>query len=520
MGFKIATLWQAPEINPVNRKARSIPILNPFNVYGRVFNFGWFGFMIAFWSWYAFPPLLTITIKADLGLSQTDIANSNIIGLVATLLVRVVAGPMCDLIGPRYTFAACLLAGSIPTARAGCVTNASGLMALRFFIGILGGSFVPCQVWSTGFFDKNVVGTANALAGGWGNSGGGITYFVMPAIFDSLVQSRGLSAHVAWRVAFIVPFILIVVTAITMLICCPDTPTGKWSERHLHVQENLQAHGVSGEGIVPVPGAITEKPAAGLEARHGSGSDDEKRLQEEAGISAAKHNFDHEGTMDTQEMIDTARGEVVVKPSFKEAMSVIFTLQTATVAFCYFCSFGTELAVNSILGAYYLKNFPTLGQTGTGNWAAMFGLLNIVFRPLGGVISDLIYRKTHSVWGKKILVHTLAFITGGFLIAIGILDSKNHSTMFGLIAGMAFFLEAGNGANFSLVPHVHPFANGIISGITGAAGNLGGIVFAIIFRYLGTDYGKTIWIIGVMTIGLNLLVCWIPPIPKGQIGGR
>lgn len=25
------------------------------------------------------------------------------------------------------------------------------------------------------FFDKNVVGTANALAGGWGNSGGGIT---------------------------------------------------------------------------------------------------------------------------------------------------------------------------------------------------------------------------------------------------------------------------------------------------------------------------------------------------------
>jgi nitrate/nitrite transporter NarK len=47
-------------------------------------------------------------------------------------------------------------------------------MVLRFFIGILGGSFVPCQVWSTGFFDKNVVGSANALTGGWGNAGGGI----------------------------------------------------------------------------------------------------------------------------------------------------------------------------------------------------------------------------------------------------------------------------------------------------------------------------------------------------------
>lgn len=44
MGFKVQTLWQAPEINPVNGKARSIPVLNPFNKYGRVFFFSWFGF--------------------------------------------------------------------------------------------------------------------------------------------------------------------------------------------------------------------------------------------------------------------------------------------------------------------------------------------------------------------------------------------------------------------------------------------------------------------------------------------
>ena len=52
--------------------------------------------------------------------------------------------------------------------------DASGLYVSRFFIGILGGSFVPCQVWTTGFFDKNVVGTANSLTGGLGNMGGGI----------------------------------------------------------------------------------------------------------------------------------------------------------------------------------------------------------------------------------------------------------------------------------------------------------------------------------------------------------
>lgn len=421
--------------------------------------------------------------------------------------------------GPRYTFAACLLIGAIPTALAGTISSATGLYVIRFFIGILGGSFVPCQVWSTGFFDKDVVGTSNALTAGWGNAGGGITYFVMPAIFDSLVSRQHLSTHVAWRVSFIVPFILISLVAIAMLICCDDTPTGKWSERHLAVQQNLRTHSVHVPAVVDIPGGITDRNAAAVGTSTPTLSD-EKKLEEEAGLGRGKPSLEHEHQMGEQEMLSAARGEVILKPTFKEASRVIFSPQTATVALCYFCSFGAELSINSILGSYYLKNFPKLGQSGTGRWAAMFGLLNVVCRPVGGMLSDVIYGKTKSVWGKKIWLHSLAIITGAFLIAIGLVNSKEKSTMFGLVAGMALFLEAGNGANFSLVPHVHPFANGIISGVTGAAGNLGGIIFAIIFRYNGTDYAKTFWIIGVLTIAINLAICWIKPIPNGQIGGR
>lgn len=65
--FDVSLLWRAPEVNPVNRKARSIPGLNPINVYGRVFFFSWFGFMIAFWSWYAFPPLVSKAEFNELG---------------------------------------------------------------------------------------------------------------------------------------------------------------------------------------------------------------------------------------------------------------------------------------------------------------------------------------------------------------------------------------------------------------------------------------------------------------------
>jgi NNP family nitrate/nitrite transporter-like MFS transporter len=519
MGFTITSLWASPEVNPVNFKARSVPVLNPINKYGRVFFFSWFGFMIAFLSWYAFPPLLTVTIKKDLKLSQNEIANSNIIALTATLLVRLIAGPACDRFGPRYTFAGCLLLGAIPTALAGTISTPAGLYAIRFFIGILGGSFVPCQVWSTGFFDKNVVGTANSLTAGWGNAGGGITFFVMPAIYDSLVSNQHLKPHVAWRVAFIVPFILITAVAIGLVLLCPDTPTGKWSERELVVQQNLRAHGVRAEGLVGIQGGITDKKDT--ESGTPTIPGDEKRLDEEADLAEAKHSaFDHEASMDEKDMIDTARGEVIVTPSFKEAISVVFSPQTGMIAFCYFCTFGAELSINSILGAYYLKQFPKLLQTGTGRWAAMFGLLNVVCRPIGGIIADLLYRKTKSVWSKKVWLHTLAIIAGAFQIAIGVLNSKHESNMFGLVAAMALFIEGSNGATFAVVPHIHPYANGIVSGVTGACGNLGGIVFAIIFRYLGADYGKTFWIIGVMTIAINLAVSWIVPVPKGQIGGR
>lgn len=51
--FTFADLYRAPEINPVNRKARAVPMLNPVNQYGRVFFFSWFGFMVAFWAWYS-----------------------------------------------------------------------------------------------------------------------------------------------------------------------------------------------------------------------------------------------------------------------------------------------------------------------------------------------------------------------------------------------------------------------------------------------------------------------------------
>lgn len=434
------------------------------------------------------------------------------------------AGPLCDRFGSRVVFSGILLLGAIPVGLAPLIHDATGLYIIRFFIGILGGSFVPCQVWSTGFFDKNVVGTANALTGGWGNAGGGITYFVMPAIYDSFVHRMGKSPGVAWRLSFIVPVVVLIVTGVSMLLLCPDTPMGKWSERHLHVRENLQSHGVSAAGnVVDVPGAITDKAANSSDGTLEKGLSDPDKKNDGSASDGEVTAFEGEHAISRTEMIETAKGETIVNPTLKESLEILVSPQTIFHIVTYFCSFGGELAVNSFLGAYYLKNFKYLGQTGASNWAAMFGFLNFVTRPLGGVVGDLLYRYgNRNLWLKKAWITVCGVMTGLLLIIIGRLDPHHEATMFGLVFFMAIFHEAGNGANFALIPHVHPFANGILSGYTGAGGNLGGVCFAIIYRFMdsGTNYAKAFWVFGIMHIGMNLSVAWIKPLPKGQIGGH
>ncbi len=92
--------------------------------------------------------------------------------LVGTLIVRLISGPLCDQFGPRYVFAGCLIAEAIPTTTADLVTTPTGLIVLRFDICYFGRVFRTLVYW---YFRQECCRTANGLAGGWGNSGGGIT---------------------------------------------------------------------------------------------------------------------------------------------------------------------------------------------------------------------------------------------------------------------------------------------------------------------------------------------------------
>lgn len=329
----------------------------------------------------------------------------------------------------------------------------------------------------------------------------------MPAIYDSLVTYQGLTSHKAWRVAYIVPFIIITAVALGMLFLCEDTPTGKWSERHLWAKETASPATLSNGNIVDInSGGASSGPSSPPSVYDITTIDVEKKGVRTPSV------IDKDAS--TMGQIDVLKADAVIAPTRKEAMHVALSLSTMAVAIPYACSFGSELAINSILGTYYAARFPHMSQTKSGQWAAMFGLLNVICRPAGGFFADVFYRATDTVWSKKLLLTFLGLVMGAFQVAIGLSDPSSETTMFGLMAGLAFFLEACNGANFAVVPHVHPYANGIVSGLVGGFGNLGGIVFAIVFRYNGSHYGKSMWIIGVVSIAANLAVGWIGPVPK------
>merc|ERR1711933_125951 len=97
----------------------------------------------------------------------------------------------------------------------------------RFFVSCLGSTFVVHQFWNSIMFNRSVVGTANATAGGWGNLGGGLTQTLMPLIYRFFLNGVGLEMKWAWRAAMLFPPATFLILACWIFFCSQDTTAGK-----------------------------------------------------------------------------------------------------------------------------------------------------------------------------------------------------------------------------------------------------------------------------------------------------
>jgi len=223
----------AIEVDPEqDDKASEIKLFSFARPHMRAFHFSWWCFFCAFFIWFAIAPLLT-EIKATLQLNKTQLWNANIASVLGTVFMRFVNGPLCDKFGARILMGIVLIAASIPTSMTGLIESATGLAVLRFFIGLGGSTFVMCQYWTTSMFTKEVAGTANAMVGGWGNLGGGVTQLVMGSLLFPLFK-QGMSAEMAWRTVCIVPAVVSIATGICCIKFSDDCPKGNYKDLKKH----------------------------------------------------------------------------------------------------------------------------------------------------------------------------------------------------------------------------------------------------------------------------------------------
>ena len=209
-------------------KATEIKLANFTSPQMRTFHLTWITFFFCFFAWFGLAPMMKV-IKDELHLTKPQIGNIIIASISATIFARLLMGWLCDKIGARKTYTILLVLGAIPVLTVGLATTYESFLIYRFAIGIIGASFVITQYHTSAMFAPNVVGSANAITGGWGNLGGGVTNMVMPIIFGAIIW-MGYTPQQSWRLAMIVPGVVLLILSFLYFKYTKDTPEGNYED--------------------------------------------------------------------------------------------------------------------------------------------------------------------------------------------------------------------------------------------------------------------------------------------------
>ncbi len=207
-----------------SQKATEIRLFSFSTPQMRAFHLTWMAFFVCFFAWFAVAPLMPV-IKGEFHLTISQVANINIAAVGITIFFRMLVGPLCDQFGPRVTYTALLVLGAIPVLGIAFAHSYESFLIFRLAIGAIGASFVITQYHTSVMFAPNVVGTANAAVGGWGNAGGGVTQTVMPLILAGLL-ALGVQQTLGWRLSMVVPALLMLIMAVLYWRLTQDTPEG------------------------------------------------------------------------------------------------------------------------------------------------------------------------------------------------------------------------------------------------------------------------------------------------------
>ena len=213
----------------MNQPLSNLNVFSGKGIQMKTFHITWLTFFFCFFGWFGIAPLMPI-VREQLHLDKSQIGNITIASVSATILARLLIGRMCDTMGPRLSYTILLVLGAIPVMTIGLANSYESFLLFRLVIGIIGASFVITQFHTSVMFAPNIVGTANAVAGGWGNLGGGVTQLVMPLIAAAFVGLGYADKANSWRYAMVVPGVILLIMAFVYYRYTKDTPQGNYAD--------------------------------------------------------------------------------------------------------------------------------------------------------------------------------------------------------------------------------------------------------------------------------------------------
>lgn len=450
----------------------------------KILHMTWLAFFISFVVWFNHAPLMLVIAKS-LNMSQADIKTILILNVALTIPARIAIGILVDKFGPKRTYSTLLGFGSIPCFMFAFAHDFQELALARFLLGFIGAGFVIGIRMVGEWFPAKQVGIAEGIYGGWGNFGSAAAAMALPALALVFGGDDG------WRYAIAASGVLSLVYAIIYFFSVSDTPKGSTYFK----PKKAGAMEVTSRGdlyfyilmTAPLYAALTlltwKLSPAGV-----------NMLSELAalGIYAGVwilfaynvYKIVHVNAEHLQQPI-----EAIHRYKFK---------QVAILNLAYLITFGSELAVVSMLPMFFYDTFHeayAITTVQAGLLGGCFAFMNLVARPGGGWFSDKFGRKlalTVVILGLSAGFFVMSQITAAWPLWLAVL----------VVIICSLFVQAGCGAVFAMVPLIKRRMTGQIAGMVGAYGNVGGVVFLTILSLVTS---ATFFIV-IGSVGLVVLI--------------
>ncbi|WP_432463437.1 NarK family nitrate/nitrite MFS transporter [Agarivorans sp. QJM3NY_33] len=458
----------------------------------KTLHLSWMAFFITFVVWFNFAPLLQ-AVKVSLGLSTEEIKTLLILNVALTIPARVLIGMFTDRFGPRIVYSALLAICSIPCFMFAFADSFIQAAIARFLLGFIGAGFVIGIRLVSEWFPHHQLGMAEGIYGGWGNFGSAAAAFTLPTLALIFGGDDG------WRYAIAITGLMSLLFSFVFFFNVSDTPKGAtyFKPKHLSAME------VTSKGDFFLLLAMKVPMYAVLALLAWKLSPGGVGMLEQWVVNSIYMGLIGLYVLDAHQVWKVNKS-VFVEPV--EAIHQYKFKQVAVLNLLYFATFGSELAVISMLPLFFSETFE-LSPVVAGMVASAYAFMNLMSRPGGGLISDK--------FGRKL---TLLILTAGLAVGYFLMGNVNAQwpLWLAVAAAMAcsFFVQAGEGAVFATVPLIKRRMTGQIAGMTGAYGNVGAVVYLTILSFV--EYQTFFYVIACTAV-VGFIALMFMEEPNGKI---